>query len=157
MADMLVKLYELPDLTPSLQKLQKVGVEVRRPLAPEKHVVIDWVKANFNQAWASECEVTFSNRPISSFIATENGAILGFSCYNATCKDFFGPTGVLESQRGRGIGQCLLLAALHALAHDGYAYAIIGGVGPVDFYIKACNATLIPNSSPGLYKGMLKL
>jgi predicted N-acetyltransferase YhbS len=64
---------------------------------------------------------------------------------------------VLESQRGRGIGQGLLLAALHELAHDGYAYAIIGGVGPVDFYIKGCGATLIPNSSPGLYKGMLKL
>ena len=157
MADMLVKLYELPDATPVISKLQKTGVEIRRPLAPEKHVVLDWVRTHFNAAWASECEVTFSNRPISSFIAVENGNILGFSCYNATCKDYFGPTGVHESQRGRGIGQALLLVALHELAHDGYAYAIIGGVGPVDFYTKNCGATLIPNSTPGLYKGMLKL
>lgn len=156
MADMLVKLYELPDLAPVMAKVQQLGVEIRRPLAPEKHVVLEWVRTNFNPAWASECDMTFANQPISSFIAVENGKILGFSCYNATCKDYFGPTGVHESQRGRGIGQALLLAALHELSHDGYAYAIIGGVGPVDFYIKNCGATLIPNSTPGLYKGMLK-
>ena len=101
MADMLVKLYELPELAPVLAKLQKAGVEIRRALAPEKHVVLDWVRTNFNPGWASECDVTFGNKPISSFVAVENGNILGFSCYNATCKDFFGPTGVHESQRSR--------------------------------------------------------
>lgn len=97
MADMLVKLYELPALAPVLAKTQALGVDVRRALAPEKHVVLEWVRTNFNPAWASECDVTFGNKPISSFIAVEAGKILGFSCYNATCKDFFGPTGVHES------------------------------------------------------------
>ena len=46
-------------------------------------------------------------------------------------------------------------AALSAMAADGYAYAIIAGVGPIDFYKKAVNAIEIPKSSPGIYRGML--
>ncbi|MEX0750197.1 MAG: hypothetical protein WD359_05250 [Dehalococcoidia bacterium] len=33
----------------------------------------------------------------------------------------------------------------------GYAYAIIGGVGPAEFYAKVCGATVIENSDPGVY------
>jgi len=33
----------------------------------------------------------------------------------------------------------------------GYAYAIIGGAGPVDFYVKTLGAIPIPGSSPGIY------
>ena len=52
--------------------------------------------------------------------------IVGFACYDATCMNFFGPTGVKESERGKGVGKALLLAALHAMKEQGYAYAIIG-------------------------------
>ena len=34
---------------------------------------------------------------------------------------------------------------------DGYAYAIIGGVGPAEYYAKTVGATLIEGSSPGIY------
>ena len=52
-----------------------------------------------------------------------------------TRRAFFGPTGVLESERGQGIGKVLLLACLHGLAEMGYAYGIIAealylSVGP---------------------------
>ena len=50
----------------------------------------------------------------------------------------------------------VLLTALWGMHEMGYAYAIIGGVGPVDFYAKACGATVIPDSTPGVYKDMLK-
>ena len=33
----------------------------------------------------------------------------------------------------------------------GYAYAIIGGVGPAEFYAKVCGATVIEGSDPGVY------
>jgi hypothetical protein len=39
---------------------------------------------------------------------------------------------------------------------QGYGYAIIGAAGPVDFYAKAVNAVAIPDSWPGVYKGMLR-
>ena len=38
----------------------------------------------------------------------------------------------------------------------GYVYGIIGGVGPAEFYAKAVGATLIADSSPGIYADGLK-
>lgn len=35
--------------------------------------------------------------------------------------------------------------------------AIIGGVGPAEFYAKAVNAALIPDSTPGIYRGLLNV
>jgi len=115
-----------------------------------------WVRQTFGAAWASECEVAFSNHPVSCFIAVEDSKIIGFACYDATCKDFFGPEGVSEAARGRGIGKTLLLSCLHAMIAQGYAYAIIGGAGPVDFYAKTTGAVIIEGSVPGIYRGMLR-
>lgn len=39
----------------------------------------------------------------------------------------------------------------------GYAYAIIGGVGPAAFYEKTVGAILIPDSAPGVYRDFLQL
>lgn len=155
MPDMLVKLYELPSYTELITELKEKNIIIRKPLPPEKHIVVDWVKDNFDNKWASECEVSFNNKPISCFVAISDKEILGFACYDTTCKDFFGPTGVAESQRGKGIGKALLLLSLNSLKEMGYAYAIIGGAGPVGFYKKTCGAKVIENSSPGIYKGML--
>jgi predicted N-acetyltransferase YhbS len=60
---------------------------------------------------------------------------------------------VAQEERGRGIGRALLLAALQAQKDQGYAYAIIPGVGPAEYYAKAVGATLIEGSSPGIYAG----
>ena len=156
MADMLVKLYELPDLAPLIAQQQADGVNIRRAIVPEKHVVIDWVRETFQQYWANECDVCFAKQPVSCFVAVADERPIGFACYDATYKNFFGPTGVLESYRGRGIGHVLLVATLHAMAAQGYAYAIIGAVGPTEFYARAVGATLIPDSTPGIYRGMLR-
>jgi len=37
----------------------------------------------------------------------------------------------------------------------GYAYAVIGGVGPAAFYEKVCGAFLIPGSEIGVYGTLL--
>lgn len=157
MPDMLVKLYELDDPQPLLGRLAEEGVVVRRPLPPEKHLVVEWVKSEFGPGWASECDVTFGAHPVSCFIAVRENEILGFGCYDATCRGFFGPTGVSEQERGRGIGKALLLACLAAMREAGYAYAVIGGAGPTEFYAKHCGATVIEGSVPGIYRGMLRL
>lgn len=155
-ADMLVKLYELPDLAPFIQQQQEQGITIRRALPPEKHIVVDWVLKHFSNYWGSETEVAFSYVPPNIYIAVENGEVIGFACYDSTRKGFFGPTGVDESKRGRGTGAALLLACMHAMLWDGYGYAIIGGAGPIDFYAKTVNAAVIPDSDPGTYRGMLR-
>ena len=156
MTDMLVKLYELPPLGPVLAQQKAAGIDIRRALAAEKQIVVDWVANTFKIThWTSECEVAFAQQPLACFIAVENGQVVGFACHDVTCKNFFGPTGVGESQRGRGLGKGLLLACLHAMAAQGYGYAIIGGVGPVEFYAKTVGAIEIEGSTPGIYGGIL--
>jgi predicted N-acetyltransferase YhbS len=54
-----------------------------------------------------------------------------------------------------GLGKALLFKSLEALRDLGYAYAIIGGVGPKEFYAKACGAIEIPGSDPGIYTDLL--
>jgi GNAT superfamily N-acetyltransferase len=156
MPDMLVKLYELPDLAPELAAQKTAGVDIRRALNPERHLVLHWIEGHFSRYWVSECSAAFSRQPVSCFVAVSAGKLLGFSCYDVTAKGLFGPMGVDELARGRGIGRGLLLACLHAMYAEGYAYAVIGSVGPADFYSKTVGATIIPDSSPGIYRGMLQ-
>jgi GNAT superfamily N-acetyltransferase len=152
--DLLVKLYDLPpisDITSNREGAGDAKIRVRRAMAYEKHQVVSWVGKHFGGKWASECDVAFSSHPISCHIATEHGLILGFSCHDSTSLGMAGPLGVLESARGRGIGRRLLLCSLHAMAVMGYAYAVIGGAGSVEFYQHAVNVVEIPDSSPGIY------
>lgn len=152
---MLVKLYDLPSLEQAIELASAQGVAIRRGLSAEKPHLVEWVRANFTP-WVAEVEAAFCRLPIACFIAIRDRDILGFACYDATCNNFFGPEGVLESERGRGFGRALLLAALHAQKAQGYAYSIIGGVGPAQFYAKSVGAVAIEGSTPGVYAGMLR-
>jgi ribosomal protein S18 acetylase RimI-like enzyme len=129
---------------------------VRRPLAPEHDLVVDWVTRQFTPGWASEARVALGNRPPSLFIAVDSGAILGFCAYDATARGFVGPVGVADAARGRGVGAALLRACLADMRSQGYAYAVAGAVGAPDFFRRVAGAIEIPNSSPGVYGGMLK-
>lgn len=152
---MLVKLYDLPETDSLVKSLKDQGIVVRAAMPGEASGVVEWVKCSFGKGWADECRVAFSNQPVSCFIATEAGHIIGFACYESTCKNYFGPTGVAEGKQRLGIGKALLLSCLHAMFESGYAYAIIGGVGPADFYARTVGAILIKGSSPGIYRDSL--
>jgi GNAT superfamily N-acetyltransferase len=155
MPDMLVKLYDQDFDPDAAGRLAAEGIEIRRALAPEKSKVLRFVEEYFGEGWMSECDVAFANTPCSCFIAVKEGKPVGFACCEATCRGFFGPTGVLPQQRGRGVGAALLFACLQDLKARGYAYAVIGGAGPTGFYEKACGAVVIEGSEPGIYRGML--
>lgn len=151
MADMLVNLLKLPDDKPDIERLRQEGIIVRRIMAHEQSILRRYVLETFGEAWADEIGVTFSRQPISCFIAIHDKKIVGFGAYECTRRDFFGPTGVSPAHRGKGIGRVLLLVCLRAMQEMGYAYAIIGGVGPSDFYTKCVGAQPIPDSTPGIY------
>lgn len=156
MKDMLVQLLSLPDPGPKEENLHGEGIIFRKPITPEKSLVRDWVMANFSSYWANEVDAAFSGSPVTCFVAQKDNELLGFACYEATCKNFFGPTGTLELHRNKGIGEILLLKSLLAMKEMGYAYAIIGGVGPASYYTKIVNATEIPGSENSIYKHLLK-
>lgn len=156
MPDMLVRLYGLPDNSKEISRLRTENISIRRVFPPDKIQLIAFVKGNFGDGWASECDVAFSNKPVSCFIAVKEKNIIGFACYEVTNKCYFGPTGVLEAERGKGVGKALLISALNGLKEMGYAYGIIGGVsGAVLFYEKTVDAISIPKSHPSIYKDMI--
>jgi GNAT superfamily N-acetyltransferase len=155
MIDMLVRLYALPESAALYESVTAHGITLRRARAFEKHTVAAFTKAHFSEKWVSEVEVAMTRQPIACFIATRDKQIIGFACYDTTQRGFFGPTGVSEAARGLGLGKALLLKSLEALREIGYAYAIIGGVGPIEFYAKNCGAIVIPDSDPGTYSDLL--
>jgi hypothetical protein len=57
------------------------------------------------------------------------------------------------------MGRALLLATLRDMGAQGYAYAAIGGAGAaqIDFYRHTVGAIEVPDSTPGFYRGMLRV
>jgi predicted N-acetyltransferase YhbS len=151
MSDMLVRLYNLPPLEPVLERARAEGLTVRRAEPWERRKVLQFVTEQFSENWADETRLGYARNPLSVFVAEDAGEIVGFAAYHTTRLDFFGPEGVREDYRGKGLGAALLLSCLWALHWEGYGYAIIGWAGPVDFYRKCCGATLIEDSEPGVY------
>src|SRR5438477_5635169 len=120
MSDLLVNLLKLPPLRPELDHVRGAGINVRRAQPFELTLVREFIQANFSIAWADETSVGFAQKPVSVFIATRDGKVIGFAGYECTRRSFFGPTGVAESERGKGAGKALLLAALWGLRELGY-------------------------------------
>jgi GNAT superfamily N-acetyltransferase len=132
------------------------GIAIRRAIAPERHFILDWIGARFGELWAGEAAAALSRMPVTLWVAEREGQLLGFACYDTSAAGFFGPTGVDEKARHQGIGEALLNATLRGMREAGYAYAVIGDPGPVEFYRKRLDAMEIPGSKPGIYKGMLR-
>jgi predicted N-acetyltransferase YhbS len=151
MPDMLVRLYDLPDSEECYRRAREAGARIRRAEPWDRFALREFIEANFWEAWAPEAELAFSGHPITGFVALMEGRIVGFAVYECSRRGFFGPTGVREDLRGRGLGGALLFRCLESMREMGYGYAVIGGVGPQEFYEKVCGAFLIPGSETGVY------
>ncbi len=139
------------------RQVSAVEATIRVALPPEQHIIKDWVRLHFSEYWVSEVTAAMAHQPPGCLIATVDGELVGFACYDATARGFFGPTGVAQSHRGKKIGQALLCRTLEAMKAQGYGYAIIGGVGPVEFYVRAVGAVPIEADKEDIYQGMLRV
>lgn len=154
MPDMLVRLYDLPDPEGHYRRAGEAGADIRRAEPWDRFALRSFIEANFWEVWAAEADLAFSGHPITAFVATVEGHIAGFAVYECSRRGFFGPTGVREDLRGRGLGAALLFRCLEAMSDLGYAYAVIGGVGPQAYYEKVCGAFVIPGSETGIYRSV---
>jgi GNAT superfamily N-acetyltransferase len=152
MPDMLIKLYNLEDDRRLAAGQKEQGITIRKPIGPEKHMIIAWVSEHFSAGWAAEVDGALSNSPRSCFLAVKASKIIGFACYDATALGFFGPVGVAAPHRNKGTGTALLQACLLDMKLKGYGYAIAGDVNAAAYYQKTVGAIEIPDSSPGIYK-----
>lgn len=147
--DMLVPLWNLPDSSHVLAKVSPKGIDVRRARPREMEPLARWVGQSFSEGWACECRVALCRMPPCCLVATSGGDFVGFACFDVTQRGVFGPMGVQEAWRKMGIGSALLILSLHCMAQMGYKYAVIGEVGPVEFYQRVVQAKVI-GEAPGV-------
>jgi GNAT superfamily N-acetyltransferase len=158
MQDMLVRLYDLPDAAQAMQRAEQAGFQVRRAAGWDRIRLREFIRKRFQDVWAMEADRAFAWNPITCYIGTERGEIVGFAVYECTMRDYFGPTGVREDLRGKGLGAALLLACLNSMREMGYAYAVIGAVDDAaGFYEKTVGATFIEGSDPGIFATLPEL
>ncbi len=153
--DLLVNLYDVRSDPELERRIGAQQVVVRRALAPELAIVRDWIARRFRPGWDSEAQVAMGRQPSACFIAVRDRELLGFACYDAIALGMFGPTGVDEGARGLGVGKSLLIRTLVAMRDQGYAYGVIGGAGPVEYYVRAVGAIPIVGSEESIYSGIL--
>lgn len=113
-----------------------------RPHHRDAGRVLDFVEREFGRIWRFEASRAFESEVPRIFIREESGAICGFAVHDVNNRGLgtFGPTGVAESTRGRGIGRSILLASLKDLRALGFSRATIAWTEALEFYRKACGA-----------------
>ncbi len=156
MADLIVNLYEKDYLNDLNIKLKNDDIKIKRLLSPNSDKLVEFVKKHFSEGWTSEVKAGIYKENPTCFVAVHESEIVGFACYDATAKGYFGPTGVNPDYRGKNVGQVLLLTTLEAMKEAGYGYAIIGAVNEKveGFYGKYLNY-LKSTSKPDLYNRLL--
>jgi GNAT superfamily N-acetyltransferase len=114
----------------------------RRARPDEKDRVLAFIEREFGAIWRFECTPAFSPDLPNMFISEQDGQITGFAAHDANNRGlgFFGPTGVMESRRGRGTGRALVVASLLDLSRLGHDRAIIPWTDALEFYRKSCGA-----------------
>ena len=150
----------LVNLTGIEEKEAPEGVKIKRAFPGDMNRILDFVSENFGEGWRGETMYALMQQPPTCYIATIDGKLVGFACYDSSAKDFFGPTGVDKECRGKGIGEALLRRVLVAMRESGYAYAIIGWVGDAkEFYEKTVGAKYIDGGEPAnsVYRNMIKM
>lgn len=141
--DMIVSLYGLPEVCIS------EDIKIKRAFVGDKDAILNFVGEHFQKNWVYEVEHSLMADVSKCFIATDNGKVVGFACFDSSAKGFFGPIGVDPAKRGGQIGKALLIRTLNAMKEYGYAYAIIGWVSEAEmFYRKAVGAEFIKGGSP---------
>ncbi|GAG82421.1 unnamed protein product, partial [marine sediment metagenome] len=108
----------------------------------------NFVKQHFpDGTWPEEVRFSFKLDPPTTFIAKDaKNEIVGWATYNIFFPGSFGPTGVMESLRGKGIGTELLLWCLWDIKQNGLDRCEIMWVDEdkVKFYSKVIGAYISP-------------
>ncbi|HWT06958.1 MAG TPA: GNAT family N-acetyltransferase [Xanthomonadales bacterium] len=136
------------------ERAARAGYTLRRVDGADDRLAA-WIDLRFAPSWWS-----FEAGAGSAWVAERDGAIAGFAAFGARGLKFrwlrawrdrkdvgiFGPYGVAAEQRGTGIGDALLTAALCGLRAMGYTAALIpaaGGERLVSLYVRRTGAEVV--------------
>ena len=135
--------------------LEKNGYRYERVQSKDFNNTLRFVKKQFPRGtWAEEVQLSFKIDPPTTFIAKNiKNEIFGFSTHSQFYPGSFGPTGVLESLRGKSIGTQLFFLCLWDMKQNGLNTCEIMWVGgdTIKFYSKVIGAYISPIFYP-MYK-----
>jgi GNAT superfamily N-acetyltransferase len=140
---MLVRLHRLPPGEAAAARALDAGVVLRRAESRDAVVYEQLVDNEFAASWHGAMDAALTKPDPTALVAIAADNLIGFALWDLAYRGYFGPTGVAAVWRGRGVGAALLLRTLEIMRDDGYAYAVIGKVGPAEFYEHVCGAELI--------------
>ncbi|WP_052504379.1 GNAT family N-acetyltransferase [Rossellomorea aquimaris] len=124
------------------------AVQISPVQAEDENELLMWVEGHFGKPWSKTLLQAFqsSGDSIPIIKAKEKGELIGFAAFDVykNKKGIYGPMGVLQATRHKGVGKGLLYHALQGMQEKGYMYAVLKEAGPIEFYEKMCNAKLIP-------------
>jgi GNAT superfamily N-acetyltransferase len=143
--------YKLSNITKEPLK-QKGDFTIERVSPVVFENTIAFVKKNFRiGVWDAETKLSFENCPPTTFIAkNSSGIIVGWATHSAHFPGSFGPTGVLKTVRGKGIGGELLKWCMWDMKNNGLKECtILWVVGDtIKFYSKSLGAYIFPTYYP---------
>jgi mycothiol synthase len=118
----------------------EISPDVIRVTPQTRDPLLSFIEKEFGRIWRFEA----SNAGDNLFYVEADGRIAGFAAHDANNRGlgFFGPTGVARAHRGHGLGAALLRASLADLRRLGHERAIIPWTDALEFYRKACGATV---------------
>ena len=110
------------------------GTTIRLAEPGERERVRDFVMERSGFNWSFETARAIGPRGSGVWIAEEDGEIIAFSVFGSLEDHWFGPIGVSEEKRKRGLGSALLFRTLQSMKDLGITRAIIPWTGHLYFY-----------------------
>ena len=126
--------YIPPRIVRMERKLKQEGISFRKASVQEKKAITMWVGEKFSPFWAYEVGLGFSKESTSVWLAEYEGRFVGFAGYSLLEPNWFGPIGVDEEMRGKGIGSVLLYKAMNSLRLSGYRIVTVPWTDLLFFY-----------------------
>jgi len=134
---------------------KKEGYEYERVQPKDFNKTYSFVKHYFpHGTWAEEVLLSFVLNPPTTFVAkNDRNEIVGWATHSQFFPGSFGPTGVLDSLRGKRIGTELFLWCLWDIKQNGLKTCEVMWVelDTIKFYSKAIGAYISPVFAP-MYK-----
>ena len=136
----------------ALERLPAAGITpLREHRTPER--ILGWIDAEFGGTWSSEAALggiwIFEDAAGPVAFAAFDPRGLRFHWLRSWAErgavGIFGPIGVVERARGKGLGTILVRASMYSLRERGYRQGLIPVVRPdiVPFYERSASATMV--------------
>lgn len=132
------------DTSDDEQHLAREGIIIRRAVGEDRPTIADFFNKTFGEDWQVETQLSLSREPPAVHLALKGDDMIGFAAHSSMNREWgnFGPMGVPDHMRGRGLGRVLLYRCMKDLKDAGHAAAVIPWVGPYRFYCRHLTCTI---------------